>query len=82
VGSIGAIRCNPLTPVSFGQAQSFSLQQPAQLQRGRLDHEVPGDALARIKIEDEHVGTLDVIDAGVQACSSTAKPQCHGIAVW
>jgi hypothetical protein len=45
-------------------AQAFILQHSSQPQR-RLDHEVSGDTLARIEIKDEHVGTLDVIDARV-----------------
>jgi hypothetical protein len=44
--------------------QSLILQHPPQPQR-RLDHKSPGDALARIEIEHEHVGMLDVVDARV-----------------
>ena len=61
----GAIKCNPLPPLSFGHGSRPSVpQHPAQHKR-RLDHELPGDTLARIKIEDEHVGMLDIVDARI-----------------
>ena len=44
--------------------QPFMPQHPAQRQRG-LDHKFPVDPLARIEIEDEPVGVLDVLDARV-----------------
>jgi hypothetical protein len=44
--------------------QTFIPQHPAEHKR-RLDHELPGDTVARIEIEDEQVGVLYVIDARV-----------------
>ena len=54
--------------------QSFSLEHPAQLE-SRLDHDLPADTLARIKIEDEQIGMLDVIDV----CIPGVKLDCPNL---